>query len=187
MYWRWCWLISKHSTWQGSVCSAQATRFKTGKRCQKVCKSVNDTSNFKRRDTNKTFNILKGLLDCNSNHVIYLFQCKQCQYRFPYIGSTKTKFRYRINNYKSTHRKFRKKYVEKDLVIVIKKSELKPKLFREHDCSEGHQEIENWSVTLIDQVEDLDSLRKKELYWINRLNTWAPNGLNVREVYEAYN
>ena len=26
--------------------------------------------------------------------------------------------------------------------------------------------IENWSVTLIDQVEDLDSLRKKELYGI---------------------
>ena len=37
------------------------------------------------------------------------------------------------------------------------------------------------------QVEDLDLLRKMELYWINRLNNWAPNGLNVREVYEAYN
>ena len=157
------------------------------KRSCEVCKSVNDTSYFKRRDTDETFNILKGPLDCNSNHVIYLFECKQCPYRFPYVGSTKTKFRYRINNYKSTHRKFRKKYVEKDLTVVIKKSELKQKLFHEHYCSEGHQGIENWSVTLIDQVEDLDSLRKKELYWINRLNTWAPNGLNVREVYEAYN
>ena len=79
------------------------------KRSCEVCKSVNDTSHFKRRDTDKTFNILKGPLDCNSNHVIYLFECKQCQYRFPYAGSTKTKFRHRINNYKSTHRKFRKK------------------------------------------------------------------------------
>ena len=103
------------------------------------------------------------------------------------MGSTKTKFRYRINNYKSTHRKFRKYYVEKDLVIVIKKSKLKQKLFHKHYCSEGHQCIENWSVTLIDQVEDLNSLTKKELYWINRLNTWVPNTLNVREVYEAYN
>ena len=93
----------------------------------------------------------------------------------------------RINNYKLTHRNFRKKYVEKDLAIVIKKSELKQKLFLEHYCLEGHQGIENWSVTFIDQAEDLDSLRKKELYWINRLNTWAPNGLNVREVYETYN
>ena len=33
------------------------------------------TSRFKRRDTDETFNILKGPLDCNSNHVIYLFKC----------------------------------------------------------------------------------------------------------------
>ena len=80
---------------------------------------------------------------------------------------------------------FRKKYVEKGLTVVIKKSELKQELFQEHYCSEGHHGIENWSASLIDQVEDLDSLRKKELHWINRLNTWVPNGLNVREVYEA--
>ena len=103
--------------------------------------------------------MLKGPLDCNRNHVIYLFECKQCQYRFPYVDCTKTKFRCRINNYKSTHRKFRKRCVEKNLAIVIKKSGLKQKLFHEHHCSEGHQGIENWSVTLIDQVEDLDSLR----------------------------
>ena len=70
------------------------------KRSCEVCKSVNDTSHFKRSDTDEPFNILKGPLDCNSSHVIYLFECKQCQYRFPYIGSTKSKFRYRINNYK---------------------------------------------------------------------------------------
>ena len=90
-----------------------------------VFKSVNDTSYFKRRSTNKTFNIVKGPLGCKSNHIIYLFECKQCQYCFPYVGSTKAKFRYRINVYKSTYRKFRKKYVEKELAIVIKKSELK--------------------------------------------------------------
>ena len=131
--------------------------------------------------------MLIGPLDCNSNHVIYLLERQKCQYHFPYVGSTETKFRYRINNSKSTHRKFRKKYVKKDLTIVIKKSRFKQKLFHEYYCSEEHQGIENWRVTRIDQVEDLDSLRKKELYWINRLNTWVPNGLNVREVYEAYN
>ena len=25
------------------------------------------------------------------------------------------------------------------------------------------------------------------MYWINSLNTWDPNGINLREVYEAYN
>ena len=93
----------------------QAVRGK--KRSCEVCKSVNDTSHFKRRDTDETFNIPKRPLDCNLN----LFECKQCQYRFPYAGSTKTKFRYRINSYKSTHRKFKKKYFEKELAIVIKK------------------------------------------------------------------
>ena len=89
------------------------------KRSCEVCKSVNDISNVKRRDTAETFNTLKWPLDCNSNLIIsfiYLFECKQCQYRFHYVGSTKTKFRYRINNYISTHRKFRKKYVEEDLL-----------------------------------------------------------------------
>ena len=100
--------------------------------------------------------LLKGPLDCTSNHAIYLSECKKCQYHFPYVGSTKTRFRYRINNYKSTHRKFRKKYVEKDLAIVIKKSELKQKLFHEDYYSEHQQGIENWSVTLMDQVEDID-------------------------------
>ena len=52
------------------------------KRSCEVCKLVNDTSHFKRRDTY----ILKGTLDCNFNHVIYLFECKQCQYRFPYVA-----------------------------------------------------------------------------------------------------
>ena len=58
--------------------------------------------------------------------------------------------------------------MEKDLAIVIRKSELKQKFFHKHYCSEGHQGIENLSVTVIDHVEDVDSLRKKELYWINR-------------------
>ena len=84
-----------------------------------VCDSVKDTTKFKKAESEETFDILKGPLDCNSNNVIF-------------------------------------------------------------DC------IANWCVTLIDQVEDKKELRKKELYWINKLNTWAPVGLNVREVYEAY-
>ena len=55
-----------------------------------------------RRGTDETFDILKEPLDFNSNLVIYLSECKQCQYHFPLAGSTKTKFRWRINNYKST-------------------------------------------------------------------------------------
>ena len=117
---------------------------------------------------------------------IYL-KLKQSKYRFPYVNSTKSKFMYRTNNYKPTHRKFQKKYVEKDMTIIILKKQLQQKFFDKHYCSEGRQGIKNWSVTFIDPVKDLDSLRKKELYWMNMLNACAPNGLNVKEFYEAYN
>ena len=106
------------------------------------------------------------------------------QFKFPYVSSTVTKFRFRFNKYKSTNGKFRKK-LKKGIIREIKKSELKQKLFHEHHCSDGHEDIANLCVTLIDQVEDKKELRKKELYWINKLNTWAPVGLNVRKVYEV--
>ena len=97
------------------------------KRSCEACKSANDTSHFKRRGTDEMLKIPKGQLDCNSNDVSYLFECKQWQYCHPHVGSTK-KLRYRMNNYKSTHKKFQKKCVEKDLAIVNKKSELKAKI-----------------------------------------------------------
>lgn len=42
------------------------------------------------------------------------------------------------------------------MTVVIKKNQLKQELFHEHYCSEGHKGIDNWSVTLIDQADDLD-------------------------------
>ena len=144
-----------------------------------VCESVKDITKFKTAESEETFEILKGPLDCNFS------ECKKCQFKFPYVGSTVTKFRFSFNNCKSTHRKFRRKF-KKGIIQEIKRNELKQKLFHEHYCSNGHEGITNWCVTLIDQVEDKKELRKKELYWINTLNTWAPVGLNVREVYEAY-
>ena len=74
-----------------------------------VCDSVKGTIKFKYTDSEETFDIPKGPLDCNSNNVIYLFECKKCHFKFRYVGSRVTNFRFRFNNYKSTHSKFRKK------------------------------------------------------------------------------
>ena len=101
---------------------------------------------------------------------------------FPYVGSTKAKLRYKINNYKSIHSKLRKKYVEKVLAFAIKKIELK----QEFSQVRNFQKV-NLRVALLYQVEDLDSPREKELYRMNRFKSWALKDLNVREVYEAYN
>ena len=44
------------------------------KRSCDVCKSVNYTSHFKKKNNKETFDMLKGSLDCNSS-IIYLFEC----------------------------------------------------------------------------------------------------------------
>ena len=103
----------------------------------------------------------------------YNIYCEQ------YTGSTKTKFRTRANNYKSTQRKF----VNKE---AVPKQALKQKRFHEHYCSDRHHGIENWVITLIDSADTLKELRRKELYWLYRLKTYAPYCFNERDVYEAF-
>ena len=43
---------------------------------------------------------------------------KKSQFKFPYVGSAVTKFRFRFNNYKNTH-KFQKK-LKKELFKKLK-------------------------------------------------------------------
>ena len=107
----------------------------------------------------------------------YLIECEICGEQ--YTGSTKTKFRSKANNYKSTQRKF----VNKD---AVPKQALKQKHFHEHYCSDRHNGIENWVITLIDSADTLKKQWKKKLHWIYELKTYAPYGLNERDVYEAF-
>ena len=39
---------------------------------------------------------------------------------------------------------------------------------------------------LINSADTLKELRKKELYWMYKLKTHAPYGLNERDVYEVF-
>ena len=54
------------------------------------------------------------------------------------------------------------------------------------DCSDRHNDIQDWVVTLIDSGDTLKELRKKELYRLYKLKTYAPYGLNERDVCEAF-
>ena len=82
---------------------------------------------------------------------VYLIECQICGEQS--TGSTKTKFR--GNNYKSTQRKFMNKE-------AVPKRALKQKRFQEHYCSDRHNDIEDWVITLIDSAATLKELRKKE-------------------------
>ena len=107
----------------------------------------------------------------------YLIECEICGEQ--YTGSTKTKFRSRANNYKSTQRKI----VNKEAVA---NQALKQNRFHEHYCSDRHNGIEDWVVTLIDSAGTLKELRRKELYWMYKLKTYAPYDLKERNIYEAF-
>ena len=99
---------------------------------------------------------------------VYLIECEICGEQ--YTGSTKTKFRSRANNYKSTQRKF----VNKE---AVPKQALKQKRFHEHYCSDRHNDIEDWVITLMDSANTL------ELRRMYNLKTYASYGLNERHVY----
>ena len=108
---------------------------------------------------------------------VYLIECEICGEQ--YTCSTKTKFRSRANNYKSTKRKFLNKE-------AVPKQALKQKRFHEHYCSDRHNGIEDWVITLMDSADTFKELTRKELCWMYQLKTCASYGLNERDVYEAF-
>ena len=72
--------------------------------CQ-LCSNMKKTSTFKSKHSGKVYQI-KENFDYNSKMVVYLIECRSCGKQ--YNGGTVTKFCARANNYKNTHRNFRK-------------------------------------------------------------------------------
>ena len=68
----------------------------------------------------------------NSKNTVYLIECNQ--FWKQYTGSSKTKFRYRASNYKSTHFNLDKNQVPKEALMQ--------KIFLEHFCSDDHSGIQ---------------------------------------------
>ena len=92
--------------------------------------------------------------------IVYLIGCQICGGQ--YTDSTKERFTTRENNYKSTHKEFMNKE-------TVRKEALKQKRF--HYCSDRHNGVEAWVVTLINSANTLKKLRSKELYWMYKLKS----------------
>ena len=150
---------------------------KRGPPCQ-ICNMIEESTTFSDKDESRIFDIRKGPLDCNSVNVVYLIQCRVCKKQ--YCGSTVTKCRTRLNNYKSKFRKYEVSFLNNTLENMTK---IEQASFHDHFCQAGHSGISDWSLKLIDQADDETSLRIKESFWQHKLNTFVPNGLNEREVY----
>ena len=109
--------------------------------------------------------------------MVHLIECRVCGKQ--YNGSTVIKFCPRANNYKSTHRNFRKEQILFDQARNQKR-------FHEHYLQNDHNGICDWEITIIDHAETVKCLRQKELCWYHKLKTYARFGLNERDVYAAY-
>ena len=137
-----------------------------GKRCG-VCPFVKETSQFTDKN-GRTYDIRANKLNCNSCNVVYLLTCKTC--RVQYVGSCTTKFRMRFNNYKSCNSRHNLKTVPQQELHI-------------HFDEPGHNGFDDFEFTLIDQGSDLNSVRKREMFWQYKLNTFIPHGLNECEVF----
>ena len=135
--------------------------------CQ-VCKFIDGGETFRNKEGTRTFNLRKGILDCNSKCVVYKLQCKTCNSQ--YIGSTITPFRLRFNNYKSQFRSF-----------LRGNSTPQAHLFA-HFSQGDHNGMEDWSFQIIDKSNNTKQLREREAFWQFKLDTFAPRGLNERNV-----
>ena len=87
-------------------------------------------------------------------------------------GKAKTKFQYRLNNYKSKHRAFGKG-----------NRKIPQKCFQDHYCLDDHLGIDDWDFTLFRQCETHKQLKERKTFWQHQLKTFYPVGLNEKEEY----
>ena len=105
---------------------------------------------------------LKRQTNCKSANVIYLITCTQCGKQ--YVGETKRALNERMNGHRSdwTKRRFQRSPVA------------------EHFHLQNHDFNSHVSLCCIDhdaQWSD-DTRKARESYWIRRLNTMQPHGIN---------
>ena len=98
-------------------------------------------------------------LTCNSKNLIYLIHCNKCGAR--YVGETKRQLKDRLNNHRSDIA------TRKQTAIAI-------------HFNKAHHSVTNLRITPIEQMQtESDVARKaREKFYINKLETKFPRGLN---------
>ena len=143
--------------------------------CQ-ICHFLKESNSFSNMDGSRTFYLRVNNLNCNSNLVVYKLDCKTCGKQ--YIGSTKTQFRLRFNNYKSQFRSFIKQKETGMAGYNIPQAGL-----FQHFLEPNHHGMNDWCFQLIDKCDNEHKVRERESFWQFKLNTFLPLGLNERTVF----
>lgn len=132
-----------------------------GRRCD-TCPFLATAKTFSSNSNNQTFSI-KENLTCSSQNIIYLIGCNKCGKQ--YVGQTSLTLRDRF-----TRHRFDIKHKENKAVA-------------NHFNSFGHS-MNDCSILPIEAVSNKENLRKREAYWIGKLKTMSPFGLNLHDETE---
>ena len=135
-------------------------------RCE-ICEHIVSTDSFKSTTTQRTYFIRPPGVKCSSENVLYLFTSKTCSKQC--TGSTED-FRPRFDNYRCAHRNF------------LKRKNVKQESFHAHFVEVNHNGKDEWEVRLIDQIDNVEDLRKRESFWQHERDTFQANRLNELEV-----
>ena len=124
-----------------------------------TCPYLNCSSYFFSTVTKQTYP-LRFSATCSSSHVIYLITCTKCKKQ--YVGITTTELRNRMNQHRFN--------------ILHNK----PIYISRHFNFPNHS-INNFSVQIIDRAvnRSFEQLQELERFWIQKLCTLQPRGLNV--------
>lgn len=123
-----------------------------------TCFHLNTNPTFKSTSTGTMYTV-RHSFSCTSSKLIYLITCTKC--RKQYVGMTMNTLNYRITRHRSS--------------IFCKANRYLCNHFNFPDHS-----IKNLSVQPIDTLTNptTENLQKLEKYWIHKLRTYRPKGLN---------
>ena len=110
--------------------------------------------------------------DCTSICVMYLLTCRICKKQ--YSGSTITNFRERFNQYKSNLRLYSEGW-----------RDFKQQKLLEYFYSHDHHGAHNDMIVQIIYFCDPNDQEKWENFWIHKLRTLYPDGLNHKKLINA--
>ena len=129
-----------------------------------VCREhLTEGTSFWSSNTKEQFHI-RHRLTCESTNVIYLLYCNACQQQSQYVGQTSTSLKKRITSHRSS--------------ITRKAGNLVAKHFNQPNHS-----LHNMRCIAVEKVHinTWEARRRRENFWIEKLRTLTPMGLNSSE------
>lgn len=124
-----------------------------------ICSHFNPSPYFKSYVTKERFRIRKSY-SCNSISVVYLISCKRCHKQ--YVGQTTKALKHRINRHRTS--------INTNIKFIWLAKHFN---FPDHTISD-------LSVQVIEDCMPQD-LKVTESFWIYKLKTYTPFGLNVKK------